>query len=143
MPNHQTHERTGLITAPVIAATTLYYTHHVVITGIFTLTYLFATYYLSPDLDHDVGAASYRRWGWLRFIWYPYKQFVKHRSWISHSGPISTTIRLTYLLLWTIPFWYLLPPEYLRFQLLYVIVWMAVSLADTIHCVMDLIWKDV
>lgn len=142
VPGHITHERTGIITAPVIAAASLYYTNNTAITGILTITYLFSTYYLSPDLDHDVGAASYRRWGWLRFIWYPYKQLVKHRSWISHSGPISATIKLLYLLAWSIPLWYILPPEYLHYQIIYAIVWMAVSLADTVHCLMDLLWKD-
>lgn len=142
MPGHRTHERTGLFTAPVVAAGSIYYGLSVPTTGILVLGYIFSTYFLSPDLDHDVGAASYRRWGILRFIWYPYKRLVHHRSWISHSGPISATLKIVYLLVWFVPLIYVLPREYLTYNPLYAILWLSVALSDTAHCIMDLIWKD-
>ena len=49
---------------------------------IFSLSYLFATFFLSPDLDID--SKPYKRWGILRFIWWPYKVIFKHRG-FSHN----------------------------------------------------------
>jgi uncharacterized metal-binding protein len=50
----------------------------------------------SPDLD--IAAANYHRWGSLRLIWWPYKEFVPHRSWISHALVIGPLLRLVYFL---------------------------------------------
>lgn len=52
---------------------------------------------LSSDLDHDKGCLAYRLWGPLRFIWYPYKEMLPHRSPISHWPILGTVGRLTYL----------------------------------------------
>jgi uncharacterized metal-binding protein len=144
MPNHKTHEYIGTLAIIPIAATALYFGHSIQKTTVLAIGILFATYYLSPDLDHDVGAASYRRWGILRFIWYPYKKLIPHRSWISHSGPISATLRLLYMSLWILPLLLYIHVSLLdlQFQSLYVILWIALILADTIHLIMDKIWKD-
>lgn len=143
MPNHKIHETTGIITSPVVAVGMYHFTESIAITGITLAVYIAATYYLSPDLDHDVGAASYKRWGIFRFIWYPYKQLVKHRSWVSHSGPISATIKLLYLVVWLLPLYYILPQYILLLLLPYCgILWIAVSLSDTVHVLMDLLWKE-
>lgn len=142
MPNHETHEHVGLATVPVVAIGMYYFDASVATTAITSALYIAATYYLSPDLDHDVGAASYRRWGIFRFIWYPYQKIIKHRSWISHSGPISATIKLVYLLLWFLPILFFVPIDYLTHMYWYGILWIAVALSDTTHTVLDLIWKD-
>jgi len=65
----------------------------------FVLTYLFATYFLSPDLDID--STPYKRWGVFRDLWYPYKKLIKHGG-ISHhpiAGPISILLNLFIILL--------------------------------------------
>jgi uncharacterized metal-binding protein len=56
---------------------------------VFSLSYLFATFFLSPDLDID--STPYRRWRFLRFLWWPYKEIFHHRG-LSHNpviGPLS------------------------------------------------------
>lgn len=61
---------------------------------IFSLSYLFATFFLSPDLDID--SKPYKRWGILRFLWWPYKVIFKHRG-FSHNpiiGPFSIVMNL-------------------------------------------------
>lgn len=60
----------------------------------FNISFLLVSYYISPDLDID--SSVYRRWGLLRWIWYPYKELMKHGN-SSHSfiwGPISIMMNL-------------------------------------------------
>ena len=58
---------------------------------------LFSGMMLSPDLDLD--SAIYRRWGPLRFLWWPYMRLVPHRSWVSHSWLAGPILRVGYFLL--------------------------------------------
>jgi uncharacterized metal-binding protein len=61
---------------------------------VFSLAYLFATFYLSPDLD--TNSKPYKRWGMLRILWWPYKVIFKHRG-FSHNpilGPLSIILNL-------------------------------------------------
>lgn len=146
MPNHKTHERVGLITTIPIAATALYLGLNGQSTTVLVIGIVFSTYYLSPDLDHDVGAASYRRWGLLRFIWYPYKQLIPHRSWLSHSGPISATLRIGYIYLILLPFILYFsisaPIDNLQFRIFCAILWLSVVIADSIHVLLDIFYKE-
>lgn len=63
---------------------------------------LFSGMMISPDLDLD--SAVYRRWGPLRFLWWPYQRLVPHRSWVSHSWLAGPIVRVAYfvLVLWLI-----------------------------------------
>lgn len=146
MPNHKTHEKIGMISIVPIAATALYFGHSIQETAVLAVGTAFSTYYLSPDLDHDVGAASYRRWGLLRFIWYPYKKLLPHRSWLSHSGPISATLRIGYLYMLMLPFILYFnihaPIDNLQFRTFCVILWLSVVFADSVHVLLDMFWKD-
>jgi uncharacterized metal-binding protein len=61
---------------------------------LFSFSYLFGTFFLSPDLD--IESTPYKRWGLLRFIWWPYKVIFKHRG-FSHNpilGPLSIVANL-------------------------------------------------
>lgn len=55
--------------------------------------------YLSPDLD--LVSHPYNRWKelGLEFVWRPYKNAIKHRSWLSHLPVLSTLLRLAWLAL--------------------------------------------
>jgi uncharacterized metal-binding protein len=59
-------------------------------------TTLFSGLMLSPDLDLD--SSIYRRWGPLRFLWWPYQKAVPHRSAVSHSVFWGPVLRLAYFL---------------------------------------------
>ncbi|WP_440952004.1 DUF2227 family putative metal-binding protein [Methanococcoides sp. FTZ1] len=66
--------------------------------SLFFLSYLFATFFLSPDLD--IESRPYKRWGLLRCIWWPYKVIFKHRG-FSHNpllGPLSIVINLALII---------------------------------------------
>ena len=54
--------------------------------------------WLSPDLDTHSNAL--RRWGPLRFIWWPYRRLLPHRSVWSHGPVVGTAVRLCVLLGW-------------------------------------------
>ncbi len=136
MPNHKTHDKIGLVVTPVLAAVSVYSGQSLVNTTALVTGFLLSTYYLSPDLD--LNSRIYHRWGLLRFIWFPYQKLIKHRSWLSHSGPVSATIRLLYLMIFLYPmimYWGL------QFTPICVIIWLSVILADTVHTASDYIWK--
>jgi uncharacterized metal-binding protein len=46
--------------------------------------------------DLDIDSLEYKRWGPLRIIWWPYKEAVPHRSWISHGLIVGPLLRLAY-----------------------------------------------
>lgn len=68
--------------------------------------YLVGTFLLSPDLDLPRSKPS-KRWKKLRFIWKPYKALSKHRG-TSHVPILGTFLRLTYLLLMIMFFYFVL-----------------------------------
>ena len=57
--------------------------------------YLVGTFLLSPDIDMPTSNPS-KRWSLLRFIWYPYQKFSKHRG-LSHVPVIGSLLRLFYI----------------------------------------------
>ena len=51
--------------------------------------------WLSPDLDTHSNAT--RRWGPLRWLWWPYRHWLPHRSILSHSPVLGSAGRLLYM----------------------------------------------
>ena len=71
---------------------------------IFAVAYLFATFFLSPDLDID--SKPYQRWGLFKILWWPYKVIFKHRG-FSHNpilGPLSIVLNLAIITVPTLLF---------------------------------------
>src|SRR6267154_1876546 len=97
MPNAPTHD--FLTLATVTAADILYFQRasypETKLAALFTVTYVFAGYACAGDLD--LKSREYRRWGPLRFLWWPYRALVPHRSWISHGLLLGGAIRVLYL----------------------------------------------
>ena len=46
----------------------------------------------------NLASKQYRRWGPLRFIWWPYMTVLSHRSRLSHGIMLSTVVRIFYFL---------------------------------------------
>ena len=138
MPGHKTHDMIGTLSIIPISGASLGLGYSLQTTIVLDIGILLGTYFLSPDLD--LYSRIYRRWGILRFIWLPYQKLIKHRSWISHSGPLSGTIRFLYLLLWLLPLVYL--TRDLHLFALYGILWIAIMIADSLHVIADRLWKD-
>lgn len=64
--------------------------------------------WLSPDLDTRSNPT--RRWGPLRWLWWPYRRLLVHRSLLSHGPLIGSACRLIYLAVLVLGFSALLIP---------------------------------
>ena len=106
MPGARAHDVITIVTAGAANAAYFAFAPHPepMLAVLFTVTYLFAGFACAGDLDLD--SKEYRRWGPLRFIWWPYRVIVPHRSWISHGLILGGVIRVAYLaLMFTLLFW--------------------------------------
>jgi uncharacterized metal-binding protein len=133
MPNHKTHDTIGYISTLPIAGVSIYFGHSIQDTAILAIGIVASTYYLSPDLD--LYSRIYLRWGLLRWIWIPYQKLIHHRSWLSHSGPISATLRLMYLFAWIYPILSFVDIH----MTFYIIFWIAVIISDSLHVLADVL----
>jgi len=105
MPGGKTHDTINIAVLIVLLAGIFYLTMwnvnelavkylDIYTIAVFSLSYLFATFFLSPDLD--IESKPYKRWKMFRFLWWPYKVIFKHRG-LSHNpiiGPLSIVINL-------------------------------------------------
>lgn len=97
MPSGRTHDRITFLLVPPTAAAAYYFTGDWIVTLIVTATMVFGGLMFGPDLD--IQSRQYTRWGPLRFLWWPYKVALPHRSRLSHSILLGTWIRVIYFLL--------------------------------------------
>ena len=58
------------------------------------LSFLFGGLMFGPDLD--TVSRQYSRWGLLRWLWFPYRSFFKHRSRFSHGLILGALLRVFY-----------------------------------------------
>jgi uncharacterized metal-binding protein len=96
MPSGKTHDLITFVLAVPVAAATYYFTQDWTITGIVTIGMVFGGLMFGPDLDTQ--SKQYTRWGPLRFMWWPYKVALAHRSRLSHGILFGTLIRIAYFL---------------------------------------------
>ncbi len=151
MPSGKTHDRINMIILfvilfsffsllkrPVLPFPASYLETRRII--VFSLAYLFGTFFLSPDLD--TRSAPFRRWGIFKIIWIPY-QFLGHRGILHHPvfGPVVLT----------------LTPAFLLYSLLYLLsldagklpywIWASALfgffVSIEIHCLADLLWGKI
>lgn len=97
MPSGVVHDRITISLLPWVVGITFLMTQSAELTLILSCGYLFSGMMFGPDLD--IHSLQYKRWGIIRGIWLPYRQFFRHRSLFSHGFIIGTCVRLTYLLL--------------------------------------------
>ncbi|UBF24165.1 metal-binding protein [Kovacikia minuta CCNUW1] len=98
MPSGRTHDSITLWSLPLIAALTFDRTRSSSLTLMVSAGFLFAGLMFGPDLD--IYSRQYLRWGVLRWIWLPYRQNMRHRSFLSHGPIVGTIVRVGYLLTW-------------------------------------------
>ena len=95
MPSGRTHDRITWYLTPVMAGFSYLMTHQEHLTVLATGAFLFSGLMFGPDLD--IHSVQYKRWGWLRWLWLPYRKLLRHRSLFSHGLIIGTFLRLCYL----------------------------------------------
>jgi uncharacterized metal-binding protein len=71
MPSGRTHDRITLWSLPLVASCTYLITRHSTPTLMICAGFLFGGLMLGPDLD--IHSIHYKRWGWFRWIWLPYR----------------------------------------------------------------------
>lgn len=98
MPSGQTHDRLAWIGCPIIAVVVGCLSRLWQLAAIAGISYLLGGLFLSPDLD--TYSRPYQRWGYLRWLWWPYRQWIPHRSVLSHGPIIGTVLRLLYGGVW-------------------------------------------
>ena len=96
MPSGVVHDRITIWLLPWVVGITYCLTRSAELTLIVAGGYLFSGMMFGPDLD--IHSLQYKRWGAIRRIWLPYRQFFRHRSVFSHGFIIGTCVRLAYLL---------------------------------------------
>jgi uncharacterized metal-binding protein len=99
VPETPVHDRITLISAGLLAPVFLAIPseNRWISWGVLTGSYLLSGLAFSCDLD--IQAAEYRRWGPLRWMWWPYARMVLHRSWLSHGLVVGPLLRLIYFAL--------------------------------------------
>lgn len=136
MPDHKTHDLAALSLAPIIAIGSLAYVSPKD-AGILFAGIIVSNYYLSPDLD--INSIMNKRWGILHVLWKPYMHMFHHRSFFTHSGMISATIRIFYLLVLLSPLFFVIDviPFILLFRRELLIVYVSIVMSDSIHTGLD------
>lgn len=97
MPSGITHDRITFWLLPWVVGVSYCLTRNGELTLILSGSYLFSGMMFGPDLD--IHSIQYKRWGVIRGVWLPYRNLMKHRSFLSHGLIIGTCVRLLYLCL--------------------------------------------
>lgn len=141
MPSGPTHDKIAVVTSVPLTIGALYIVSRTEAIYLAAM-YVFSSLYLSPDLD--IQSTPYYRWGWFKWFWWPYQKIIHHRSWLSHSGPISATIRFTYIfiipaiVLYILELYNILPNYTIPILLFYI----SMILADIVHTLADVFIKE-
>ena len=98
MPSGRTHDRITLWSLPLVTGFSFLQTRNGNLTLLVAAGFLFGGLMFGPDLD--TYSRQYQRWGWFRWIWLPYRRYLRHRSLLSHGPVIGTTLRMIYLASW-------------------------------------------
>jgi uncharacterized metal-binding protein len=98
MSSGRTHDRITLLFLPIITGISLSLTRNAELTLWVAGSFLFGGLMFGPDLD--IHSNQSIRWGWLGWLWQPYRRAIPHRSVFSHGPIIGTICRLLYVGMW-------------------------------------------
>ncbi len=104
MPSHKTHDTITYLLLIFLIPISLLYIGINIYSLIFIISYIFAGLMFNGDLDCE--SKPYYRWKVFRLIWIPYQSLFKHRSFFTHGIIIGTLIRLLYILIIPLIFYY-------------------------------------
>lgn len=96
MPSGKTHDAVTFLLAIPAFAVTYAATKSISASAVVAAAFIFGGLMFGPDLD--TVSRQYSRWSILRFIWFPYKAFFKHRSRFSHGLIFGAFIRVVYFM---------------------------------------------
>jgi uncharacterized metal-binding protein len=96
MPSGRTHDAITFLLAVPSGIAGFVLTHSVVSGSVICIAFLFGGLMFGPDLD--TISRQYSRWSLLKFLWFPYRHFFKHRSRFSHGLIFGALIRVIYFM---------------------------------------------
>jgi len=97
MPSGKVHDVVALSSIiPLFLAGQILIKYDIVTNIVFVLSAVFSQLMFGPDLD--LNSMQYKRWGFLRPIWLPYRIIFRHRSRFSHGLVFGPILRCLYLL---------------------------------------------
>lgn len=94
MPSGKAHDRITYLALIPAGAFVYGYTQSPSVTFLSCAGLLFGGLMFGPDLD--TRSVQYYRWGWLRWIWWPYQHMFSHRSRWTHGLFLGLFTRLLY-----------------------------------------------
>jgi uncharacterized metal-binding protein len=149
MPGYNTHRlfNYGVFIAFVVLVY-VWHIWHIPFAGInlkqflaFTAGYYIGTDFITPDLD--IESTAIKRWGGLRFIWFPYKWLFKHGQ-SSHNIVYGAVVRILYIGLIILGVYYLLfrslPPGTLIPSVYVFIFLIGIIIANALHIILDFLF---
>jgi len=96
MPSGKAHDAiTVLLTVPAFAVSYAT-TRDAWLSAIVAGGFIFGGLMFGPDLD--TGSTQYGRWSVFRVLWFPYRNFFRHRSRWSHGLVFGTILRVIYFM---------------------------------------------
>jgi uncharacterized metal-binding protein len=98
MPSGRTHDRITLWSLPLVVGLAVAIARNSTFVLLICGGFLFGGLMLGPDLD--IHSIHFKRWGWFRWIWIPYRGSMRHRSPLSHAPIVGTVLRVIYLGVW-------------------------------------------
>lgn len=96
MPSGKTHDVITLALAAPVFAGAYAATGDSWLSVVVTVGFLFGGLMFGPDLD--TASKQYSRWSFLKLLWFPYRNFFKHRSRWSHGLIFGTLLRVVYFM---------------------------------------------
>ena len=96
MTSGKNHLKLGLVCLYILFSVWFWY-YNLINTFMYMTGFLFGLIFLSPDLDIK-NSQPYKSWGPLRFVWWPFQKFIKHRG-ISHNIIFGPVVIIGYFLL--------------------------------------------
>ena len=96
MPSGGTHDAITFLLAFPAAAAAFTLTNSYFAAAVIGGAFVFGGLMFGPDLD--TVSRQYSRWRFLRFLWYPYRSFFKHRSRFSHGLVFGALLRVIYFM---------------------------------------------
>lgn len=99
MPCYRTHVKVNLLIGLPLALAALKYTANLTVEEVisFTGTFIYGTYFLSPDVDIAYKTKLFSLKGLLTLPFRPYSYIFRHRG-ISHIPVIGTLTRVAWIL---------------------------------------------
>lgn len=96
MPSGKIHDGVTLILAVPAFAAAYAATKSFSMAAVVATAFVFGGLMFGPDLD--TVSRQYSRWRILRFLWFPYRRFFKHRSRFSHGLIFGAFGRVVYFM---------------------------------------------